>query len=134
MTRVSQSYWRIVVSVSNCDEPLIDWLQNMWAGAVLKGISKGPTRRIQHRWTVVGNDARRVLAECAPYLVVKPHRAAWALEVLSIQANHRKGTSYDQSTWDRLEEIRGLFDTDRSRSWSARGRDYEKETAAWRAE
>lgn len=130
MTRVGgqsrKAYWRIVVAVSNCDLPLVEFLHDRWGGSKLVGMNRGENKRPQHRWTVVGHSARDFLAAVRPYLLVKAERADWAQEVLELQNRPRKAFEpFPEGVRERLAELRGVFDTDRSRSWAARGRKWE---------
>lgn len=116
-------WWKIVVTVSSCDEVLIDWISDRWGGTVLKDMDRGETRRLQHRWLDAHARTRAVLEACLPYLVIKRERALKALEVLDIQST-RDGTgrSYSEDQRQRLEELRVWFDEEkRTRSAAARG-------------
>lgn len=74
----------------------------------------------------MGHSARDFLAAVRPYLLVKAERADWAQEVLELQNRPRKAFEpFPEGVRERLAELRGVFDTDRSRSWAARGRKWE---------
>lgn len=125
MTRVGgkrrHAYWRIVLVVSNCDRELIEWLEQ-WGGATMYDMNRGPNKRPQHRWTIVGNALREMLPKIQPFLIIKAERAGWARRVLAIQ-NTRTGNKRPPEVVAELNEIRALFDNDRKRSLSARNRE-----------
>lgn len=128
MTRVAgrknklKGYWKIVVSVGNCDKKLIEWLSE-WCGSTLMNMDRGKKKRLQHRWTVVGRDAEFVLSKTLPFLIVKEKRAKWALEVLKIQKEKRVlFTQYPKNVKIRLNNIRRKFDTDEEVSLSVANR------------
>ena len=123
MTRVQQIYWRITVSVSSCDEVLIDWLKDRYDGNAMRNMDRGPTRRLQHRWQVTGAKARLFLQQVEPYLVIKGERARKAEEVYVIQTEGRKdGAFYSAEQKQRLLDIREWFDNEKKlRSGAARG-------------
>lgn len=125
--RKEKAYWRIVIAVSNCDLPLVEFMHDRWGGAKMVGMDRGANKRPQHRWTVVGNNARAFLQDVRPHLIVKAERAGWAQEVLDLQGRPR-GTyeGFPEGVRERLAELRRMFDADRSRSLSARGRKWEE--------
>lgn len=124
LTRVKQKggYWRVVLTVSSCDKGLIEWCAR-WGGATLFDMDRGPNRRLQHRWTIVGQALRKLLKDIRPYLIIKADRAKWAAEGLDIISQPRKPyTKRNPEDVEKLYKLRQQFDKDRGRSLSARNR------------
>lgn len=117
-------YWRITLSVSSCDSKLINWLHEHFGGSIIANMYRGANRRLQHRWSVGGDDLRSFIKSIIPFLIIKKERAQWASEVLDIQ-NLRKQKAYSPYSDEekiQLYKLRLKFDNDVNRSLSCKNR------------
>jgi hypothetical protein len=117
-----KEYFRIVMSVSNTDKELVQWI-GQWGGSFLWDRHHREGSKPQHRWTAVGNLLREILPQTIPFMIVKKDRAEWALEALAIQADRQPYQLYRPEQLRRLYELREYFDLDRRRSLSCRARE-----------
>lgn len=115
LTRWSSNRWNNmypVVAVSNCDEPLIHWLNSRWKGSIRIGIIRSGSRRPQHRWSLSGLKTNKFLNDVIPYLIIKKERANWALQANAIQGSKKLFRPYSERDKDKIMAIRVLFDQD----------------------
>jgi hypothetical protein len=116
MQRTQQHYWKIVVNVTSCDAVLVDWLHERYGGSVLRNMNRRAGSRLQHRWTVVGQDARKFLNKTAPMLLIKGDKARKAEEFFTLQEQGRgDGAYYTADQRAAFQAIRDWFDNDRAR-------------------
>ena len=114
-------YWRIVIRVDNCNRNMIEWLCENWGGYIGSYKDKRPNRRPLYTWTIVGNDARRVIDAIVPFLIIKKEKATWAREVLRIKKEELiGGCKHTEESKAKLLELRRQFQNDPNRSLSVR--------------
>lgn len=105
------AYWEIVVTISSRDLSLIKWLDACWKGSLLLDRRKGPTRRPQHSWKLVGKQAIKFLRDIQPFVIIESSRLKWALEVNMLQSRPRKTAEpYSPHVKADLIRLKRLFD------------------------
>lgn len=87
--RNSNGWYGLVLSVTNCNEDLIDWIVDNFGGFKYCG-DKGGNRRPHFIWAINGKNSKDVLEGCLPYLKIKLIHAELALEFLETLSE--KGT------------------------------------------
>jgi hypothetical protein len=75
-------HWNLVISLTNTDKRLIDWLEERLGGHVRYVKSVNPKWRDTYHWKVCSAKAVPILHEVLPYLKLKGEQAEIALEFL----------------------------------------------------
>lgn len=98
--------WKISISCSNTDKPIIEWLKRKFGGSICKNATRinKPNHRRVYSWQIVANQAALLLNAIVPYLKIKTEQALILLAIQQTKTNSRDGRRVKENI--RLERIR----------------------------
>lgn len=84
----NSDHWYVVVTVANTDYRLLGYLKYCYNGCISKEHQYGKSKPFK-QWRVVANDAKLLLKDIEPHLLIKRYRAQLALKFLSYAQGKR---------------------------------------------
>ncbi len=101
-------YHKAIMSISNTDYRLIEWIKNLFGGYV--GVKKyeGKTYKTIYRWSIDGTNIDNILKSVSPYLIIKREQAFLVLELRKtlILGNNQYGSRITDELTEKRENFR----------------------------
>jgi hypothetical protein len=106
-TKKGRTYHRLTVTITNTNRDLVDWLVTNFEGSCYMCNPNAPKHhKTAWRWIIRGHDARPILNQTLPYLMVKRKRAELALQfVKTIRSRGESLTDKERKQRERLHAI-----------------------------